>query len=337
MKVIEIVIDRSTTLEESLVHVITISVKNRDTKKILDVLCKEVPLEEYELLHLKRVRKKKDENDMVEIVVCPSPSYRTLNASVQDICDQYSKDEVLVAKFSPISKMEFKDWGQYWPINYHPSELERNREKGLSEDEIAVISKFHTKLESDNTNIIQLTNAQFQNHAAFIVNPMTQNILASSMLAYQLLQSRYGQELLYDHKLLTPTMVCIDHLAEMVSGHIPPEAGKYSIYPILKCLFAHSCSSIYLGHVPSDQYLCTGLDLYIYQEPDLMSSMALVHSRIRRVYFIHPDLHEGALLSGNGHIHQLRSLNHHYRVFQLHHSAHNHDNHQDNDKQAVMS
>lgn len=73
----------------------------------------------------------------------------------------------------------------------------------------------------------------------------------------------------------------------------------------------------FVGHVPSDQYLCTGLNIYIYREGDLMSSMALVHSRIRRVYFIQPDTHEGALSSGNGHIHQLRALNHHYRVFQL--------------------
>jgi tRNA(Arg) A34 adenosine deaminase TadA len=53
------------------------------------------------------------------------------------------------------------------------------------------------------------------------------------------------------------------------------------------------------------------------EEPDLMSCMALVHSRIRRVIFMHPDPIEGALLSGNGHIHSLKALNHHYRVFRV--------------------
>jgi tRNA(Arg) A34 adenosine deaminase TadA len=48
-----------------------------------------------------------------------------------------------------------------------------------------------------------------------------------------------------------------------------------------------------------------------------MSSMALVHSRIRRVFFRNADGSTGALLSGRGHIHCLRSLNHNYRVFQM--------------------
>lgn len=53
-------------------------------------------------------------------------------------------------------------------------------------------------------------------------------------------------------------------------------------------------------------------------EPDLMSAMALVHSRIRRVYFVRRVAAAGALASGWGHIHSLAALNHHYRAFQLH-------------------
>ncbi len=52
-------------------------------------------------------------------------------------------------------------------------------------------------------------------------------------------------------------------------------------------------------------------------EPDLMASMALVHSRIRRVFFRTADTAQGALESGQGHIHSLQALNHHYRVFRI--------------------
>lgn len=68
--------------------------------------------------------------------------------------------------------------------------------------------------------------------------------------------------------------------------------------------------------LPKGHYLCTGLDLYLVYEPDMMASMALVHSRIRRVFIGYPRK-DGALVSGEHHLHALRALNHHYRVFQV--------------------
>ena len=72
-----------------------------------------------------------------------------------------------------------------------------------------------------------------------------------------------------------------------------------------------------VGALPANSYLCSGLDLYLTCEPDLMASMALVHSRIRRVFYRHSCPSFGALESGRGHIHCLRSLNHHFRVFKF--------------------
>eukprot|EP01032_Pedospumella_encystans_P000814 gene814-941_t len=92
-------------------------------------------------------------------------------------------------------------------------------------------------------------------------------------------------------KLYTPTMLCIEGVAAAVRRDDPS--------------------------LPENAYLCSGMDLYLTHEPDVMSSMALVHSRIRRVFFMHCDPVSGALQSGRGHIHSLRALNHHYRVFQF--------------------
>ena len=63
-----------------------------------------------------------------------------------------------------------------------------------------------------------------------------------------------------------------------------------------------------------EQYLCSGLDIYLQQEPDAMSCMALVHSRIRRVYYNHPSTF--GTLATHTHMHDLRLLNHRYRAFQ---------------------
>ncbi|PKA58692.1 hypothetical protein AXF42_Ash008979 [Apostasia shenzhenica] len=63
-------------------------------------------------------------------------------------------------------------------------------------------------------------------------------------------------------------------------------------------------------------YLCTGFDIYIVWEPCSMCAMALVHQRIRRIFYAFPNPNTGAL----GSVHRLhgeKSLNHHYSVFRI--------------------
>ncbi|RLN63820.1 hypothetical protein BBJ29_006896 [Phytophthora kernoviae] len=66
----------------------------------------------------------------------------------------------------------------------------------------------------------------------------------------------------------------------------------------------------------NESYLCTGYDVYLDREPCTMCAMALVHSRARRVVFDRANPSDGALMS-SFQLHTIKSLNHHYRVFQL--------------------
>lgn len=65
-------------------------------------------------------------------------------------------------------------------------------------------------------------------------------------------------------------------------------------------------------------YLCTGFDMYLTDEPCLMCSMAMVHSRVRRIFFQRNNVANGALGGGNQlKLHGVQELNHHYQVFRV--------------------
>ncbi len=63
----------------------------------------------------------------------------------------------------------------------------------------------------------------------------------------------------------------------------------------------------------ADSYLCTGLDAYLSHEPCLMCSMALTHSRIRRVFFVRES--PGGGLTSVARLHTVKALNHLFEVY----------------------
>lgn len=62
-------------------------------------------------------------------------------------------------------------------------------------------------------------------------------------------------------------------------------------------------------------YLCTGYDVYLTEEPCMLCAMALVHSRVRTVFY-HRAQANGALGS-LAKLHAVTALNHHYDVFRV--------------------
>lgn len=63
----------------------------------------------------------------------------------------------------------------------------------------------------------------------------------------------------------------------------------------------------------TDGYYLTGLDVYLNEEPCAMCSMALVHSRVRRVFWIKSRSDGG--LGSRYKFHEKKSLNHHFKVY----------------------
>ena len=63
-------------------------------------------------------------------------------------------------------------------------------------------------------------------------------------------------------------------------------------------------------------YLCTGYDVYCFKEPCCMCSMALLHSRISRLFFIEENYNYGGIKT-QAHIHENPKLNHRFHAYQL--------------------
>ncbi|KAL6946529.1 hypothetical protein ACO0RG_000682 [Hanseniaspora osmophila] len=68
-------------------------------------------------------------------------------------------------------------------------------------------------------------------------------------------------------------------------------------------------------NLPKDGYLCLDYEVFTTHEPCAMCCMALVHSRISRLFYIQDVKHTGSLKS-NYHMHGIKSLNSKYHVFQ---------------------
>ncbi|KYO41252.1 probable inactive tRNA-specific adenosine deaminase-like protein 3 [Alligator mississippiensis] len=106
------------------------------------------------------------------------------------------------------------------------------------------------------------------------------------------------------HPLLHAAMVGIDLVAHGQGG------GAYSYRDFASCSFQPLVDGSPHEGLP---YICTGYDMYLTREPCAMCAMALVHARIRRVFYGVPAP-QGALGSCY-HMHSRRDLNHRYEVF----------------------
>lgn len=99
-------------------------------------------------------------------------------------------------------------------------------------------------------------------------------------------------------------------LANAIAIHETPQGIAH---PIMLALDA--AAKVVQQSTCADDYLCTGMDVFLLHEPCVMCAMALLHSRVGRVFFRFANEESGALRS-KCRLHTLPSINHRYRVFQ---------------------
>lgn len=283
------------------VDVYTAVIKEKSkTKIILDILKEKLPIE-ASLHHLKRVRNKSGQLQVllakVDGIQYKDPS--EVYIELDELLEKYQA--VPVPSCQPLTRKQFTQASQYWPTSFHEDKHIKQLVEGnmfTVEDEVQQGLNVHTLHE------VSFSQYSEGKSAALVVDPQNKKILAAAVDA-----SHCGNPLYH------APMVVIDMIAALQGG------GCYKDLKYVKSTEGY----LQLATNPEydsktwdiyDGYLCTGYDAYLTHEPCVMCSMALLHSRVRRVFF----KKRNSLSGGIGSYYQIHcepSLNHHFEAFEM--------------------
>jgi tRNA-specific adenosine deaminase 3 len=134
----EISYPRNFILEEITARVIVAEVLPALASKALSKFSEYASLQKYSLGHLKRIRKLRESNAVkLQMILCPEKDFESISDLVKEFCFcEASRNVVSVPKFPPVTRKEFDEWSSLWPIVFRPNEIDRERERGISRDEL---------------------------------------------------------------------------------------------------------------------------------------------------------------------------------------------------------
>lgn len=258
------------------------------------------------LQHIKRVRACKDKSSPhpLEVIVCLARDVAK-GVMLADLLRSQSFDSsglgepflVEIPANPPLTRPQFEKASKHWPTSFHEDKQVTSALKGqlFTADQKA-------KMQDYMTAAVQAAKSGREMGmdavGAVIVDPESEQVVAVGH------DCKRGA-----HPLHHAVMVCIDLVACGQGGG----AYNYKKYPA--CQFSSSesfrngCNLKETGQ----PYICTGYDLYVTREPCVMCAMALVHSRINRVFYGAPSA-DGAL-GTKYKIHCQKDLNHRFEVF----------------------
>uniref|UniRef100_A0A8C2DYW6 Adenosine deaminase tRNA specific 3 n=1 Tax=Cyprinus carpio TaxID=7962 RepID=A0A8C2DYW6_CYPCA len=271
-------------------------IEKRQTSRLVKELSLIYPLPG--LQHIKRVRACKDKSTPhpLEVIVCLARDVQVIDCkevTLADLLHSQSFDSiglgepflVKIPANPPLTRPQFEKASKHWPTSFYEDKQVTSALRGqFTADQKAKVQEYMTAaVEAGESGGEMGMDAV----GAVIVDPESEQIVAVGH------DCKCGS-----HPLHHAVMVCIDLMACGQGGG----AYNYEKYP--------ACRVSKTGQ----PYICTGYDLYVTGEPCVMCAMALVHTRIKRVFYGAPST-DGAF-GTKFKIHLQKDLNHHFEVYE---------------------
>lgn len=283
-------------------------VDRKETSRLVRELNSLYPLNG--LPHVKRVRavKEKVSPHPLEVLVClvsEAPDAEVVSIGSLLPSGALRRDglgEPFVVKVParpPLTRPQFELASKHWPTSFHEDKQVTVALRGelFGPPQKA---RMHTYMMSAVSAAKAGRELGMEAVGALMVDPATERIVA------------VGHDCRGDHPLHHAVTVCIDLVARSQGG------GCYSFDKYPACRFTPPTPDV-LQRAPdaaattSQPYICTGYDLYVTREPCVMCAMALVHSRIGRVFYGTTSA-DGAF-GTKYKIHTQKDLNHRFEVY----------------------
>lgn len=288
-------------------------VNKKETSRLVRELNSLYPLNG--LQHIKRVRacKEKGGRHPLEVLLClvsDAPHMKVVSMESLLPSDEVRHDglgEPFVVKVParpPLTRPQFELASKHWPTSFHEDKQVTVALRGelFSSPQKA---RMHMYMTSALTAAKQGKELGMEAVGAVVVDPAMERIIA------------VGHDCRGDHPLHHAVTVCIDLVARSQGG------GCYCFDRYPACQYTspspistptsdnfQNAPDVEAGAQP---YICTGYDLYVTREPCVMCAMALVHSRIGRVFY-GSAFADGAL-GTKYKIHSQKDLNHRFEVY----------------------
>ncbi|KAH3731478.1 tRNA-specific adenosine deaminase 3 [Pelomyxa schiedti] len=263
----------------------------------------------------------------------------TLPAQLQQFSSLLHPQLYAVPKYPPPSRERLAEWNAMWPCTFHDVPRQTPEVDTFTSDEIESMKRYMQEALAQ-----ALLAKEFKQRpiGAVVVDPETGRVLASgfdhsvlctscsttSSAMVQQLPNQNASNLEEEVNPPPPSGTSQTNSAAHTEAEPLPSQATVSVStPVTAVSFQphplHHAAIVCIEEISkhhlekdteSDDYVCTGYDMYITREPCVMCSMAILHSRFRRVVYGTSNPILGGLHS-HYMLHTQRSLNHHFQVY----------------------